>query len=55
MIKKEIVCYIINLIFTIIVGAVLTSHGYGPSTWQWWVCVLCVTFNYIAGKESMYK
>ena len=44
--------FITSLIFSVIGSMVMTSVGYGITTWQWWVIVLLINLNYCNGKSK---
>lgn len=44
--------FIMSLILTIIGSVVMTSIGYGITTWQWWVIILLIVLNHYNGKSK---
>ena len=41
--------WFIFVLLNVLNGIVLTSSGYGITTWQWWVGTICVCGAYACG------
>ena len=41
----------ISILLSCTVSIMMVDIGYDFTTWQWWVAMLAVAFNYINGRE----
>lgn len=50
----NIFLYVIYLFIYGLVGYAVSTTGYTPYKWEWWVCIICILMAYICASSKKY-